>query len=218
LAGAKAVPKSAPEKPDEFGLNFETQVEELTAQSLINVFIDGLSLGAGAPSGIVDIAKSDHFDLGEYLFNFIDYHTGFNVSVTANRQFPESSLELSAVFSDAVLEGDESGQLAGSALVKWTAGSIGGNGCSLVEPGPNFSSAVFNGSVDGAGVLTLEVRYDEAVIENTAVCGAVRSTTSVTVARGVVTIVGAATEDLQGSVAQVLTPPDSPAPAQPSVG
>lgn len=203
-ARKKEVPKSAPEKQDEFGLEFATQVEELTAQSLMNVFIDGLSLGAGAPSGIVDIAKSYHFDLGEYLFDFTDYQTGFNVSVTSNWEFPESSLTLSAVFSDAVLEADASGALAGSALVHWTTGSIG-DVCTLVESGPNFSSAVLTGVVDAAGVLTVDVAYDGAVIENTATCGPVTRDSSVTVSAGVVNIVGSSTDDLQGTVSQQLS-------------
>jgi hypothetical protein len=203
-ARRKAVPSSSPEKHDEFGLRFASQVEELNAQSLINVFIDGLSLGAGAPSGIVDIAKSYHFDLGEFLFKFTDYQTGFKVSVTSDWEFPESSLALSAVFVDAVLEPDESGALAGSALVKWTTGSIG-NVCTLVESGPNFSSAVLSGVVDPAGVLTIEVAYDEATIENTATCGPVTRDSSVTVSPGVVKIVGPSTDELQDTVSQQLS-------------
>jgi hypothetical protein len=202
-ARKKAVPKSSPVKHDEFGLKLATQVEELNAQSLINVFIDGLSLGAGAPSGIVDIAKSYHFDLGEYLFKFTDYQTGFKVSVTSNWEFPESSLALSGVFVDAVLDADESGAFAGSALVKWTTGSIG-NQCTLVESGPNFSSAVLTGVVDAAGVLTIDVAYDEAVIENTATCGPVTRDSSVTVSPGVVKIIGSSTDDLQDTVSQQL--------------
>ena len=52
-ARKKSLPQSTPEKHDQFGLNLATQVEELTGQSLMNVFIDGLSLGAGAPSGMM---------------------------------------------------------------------------------------------------------------------------------------------------------------------
>ena len=73
------LPESAREKQDEFGLNLASQVEETTSQSILNVFIDGLSLGSGAPSGIIDIAKTLRYDLGEYLFAFTDFATGYRV-------------------------------------------------------------------------------------------------------------------------------------------
>lgn len=204
-ARRKSLPASAPERHDEFGLNFATQVEELTGQSLMNVFIDGLSLGAGAPSGIVDIAKSYHFDLGEYLFNFTDYGAGYKVSVTSKWEFPESGLDLLAVFTDAVLEPDESGTLTGSALVEWTSGSIGVSGCMLVETVANFSSAVLTGVIDADGVLTIKVEYDLAVIENSYVCGPVAQKVSVTASPGVVTIVGSSGGDLHGTVVHQLS-------------
>jgi hypothetical protein len=72
-ARAETLPQSAPPFDDEFGLRYAAQVEEVTAQSLLNVFIDGLQLHKGGLSGALDVAKSLHFDLGEYTYPFRDY-------------------------------------------------------------------------------------------------------------------------------------------------
>jgi hypothetical protein len=77
---ATALPESAKEKPDEYGFAVSAQVEEAGAQSILNLFIDGLSVaGGGAIGGILDAVKLYHFDLGEQYFPFIDYETGYRV-------------------------------------------------------------------------------------------------------------------------------------------
>ena len=60
----------------QFGLKLKSQVEETPAQSLLSIFSDGPSQVPGAGSGIVDITKNLHYDLGEYLISFTDYTTG----------------------------------------------------------------------------------------------------------------------------------------------
>lgn len=201
-ARKKDLPQTAPARNDEFGLNLATQVEELTGQSILNVFIDGLSLGAGAPSGIVDVAKSLHFDLGEYIFRFVDYDSGYKVSVTSDWAFPESGLSLKAVITDAVLEPDESGNLAGSALVTWTGGIIGNSVCSLAES-VTTSSAVLTGVVGEQ--LTITIQYDEASLTNTVVCPYAGREWSFVASTTELVVVGAPGQPLQGVLDQTFS-------------
>ncbi len=81
-ARSKTLPESAKEIIDEFGLSYAAQVEEVTTQSLLNVFIDGLSLAKGGFGGAIDIAKTLHYDLGEFAYRFKDYLTGYRISQT----------------------------------------------------------------------------------------------------------------------------------------
>lgn len=81
-ARPKTLPQTAKERLDEFGLRYAAQVEEVTAQSLLNIFMDGLSLAGGVPSGALDVARTLHFDLGEFAYRFIDYETGYRVDQT----------------------------------------------------------------------------------------------------------------------------------------
>ena len=78
----KTLPETAKEKKDEFGLNYAAQVGPVSAQTLMNVFIDGLQLTKGVPGAALDIAKTLHFDLGEFVYPFTDFETGYRIDQT----------------------------------------------------------------------------------------------------------------------------------------
>jgi hypothetical protein len=203
-ARAKTLPDSAKEKDDEFGLNFEAQVDELTGQSILNVFIAGLSLGAGAAPGAIGVAKSFHFDLGEYLFRFTDYGTGyFEVSGTSEWAF-ESGFGLSATIAGAALRPDESGGYFGAADVTWGSGAIGSAGCGVAET-TGMSSATMTGVVDDDGVMTLNIEYTTAAVHNAIVCGPVSRESTVSVTPDPLIIVGPTEQTLQSTQEHVVS-------------
>jgi hypothetical protein len=77
---AKKLPKSAKKYSDEFGINFSAQPEAVTAQTLLNILLDGASLDAGALSGASDVAKTLHYDFGETFIPYYDYKASYVVT------------------------------------------------------------------------------------------------------------------------------------------
>jgi hypothetical protein len=74
---AKAVGERAQPYDDEFGLRYAAQVEPISEQSILNVFIGGLT---GGPAGaLVDILKTAHHDLGEYVYRLVDWFPTYRV-------------------------------------------------------------------------------------------------------------------------------------------
>ncbi|MCL4535001.1 MAG: hypothetical protein M1370_07585 [Bacteroidetes bacterium] len=68
----------------EFSIHVRGQPEAVTGNTIANTFFDSLTFWA-APSGLglvspaVDIAKTFHYDLGEFVFPLKDWATGFRV-------------------------------------------------------------------------------------------------------------------------------------------
>jgi hypothetical protein len=152
----------------------------------------------------VGIAKSFHFDLGEYLFRFTDYQTRyFTVSGTSEWAF-ESGFGLSATIDGAELRPDESGNFAGTAEVTWGSGSIGGAGCGVTET-VGSSSATLTAVQDDAGVLTLTIEYTTAGVHNAIVCGPVSRESTVSVTPDPLIIVGVVDETLQSTQEHWIT-------------
>jgi hypothetical protein len=90
----KDLPDSAKEVQDEFGLNFSAQPEAETAQSLLNTFLDSVSLTMtlmGAPVDkagvfgglsdvVLDILKTLHYSFDEQIIPFTDYRSSYVIS------------------------------------------------------------------------------------------------------------------------------------------
>jgi hypothetical protein len=68
----------------EFSIDVSAQVEPENLNSLLNIFFDGLTFGVspdgyGIAAGAIDIARTLHWDMGEYVFRMIDWQAGWKI-------------------------------------------------------------------------------------------------------------------------------------------
>ena len=79
-ARKKKLPDSAKEAPDEFSIEFSAQPEPVTAQTLLNLMLDGASLSAGIVPAAMDVARTLHYDFDDTFLPFVDYKVSYVVT------------------------------------------------------------------------------------------------------------------------------------------
>lgn len=80
-AQERDLPESAPRVDKEFSIHVEAQPQAVDGNTMWSVFFSGLTFGTGpsAPGGIggaIEIAKTFHWDLGEWFFRLRDWGAG----------------------------------------------------------------------------------------------------------------------------------------------
>jgi len=72
----RQIPYSAKPASKEFSVIVSAQPEAVTGNSIANVFLGGLSFPspAGGLSSFIDVLKTVHWELGEYVFRLTDWN------------------------------------------------------------------------------------------------------------------------------------------------
>jgi len=79
-AQKREIPKSAKPVDKEFSIFVSAQPEEVTSNTVVSVFLEGLQAPFNPASGLsaaVEIAKTIHYDLGEWYFRLTDWKQPF---------------------------------------------------------------------------------------------------------------------------------------------
>jgi hypothetical protein len=135
-------PDSAKPIVREFSIDVSAQIEPENLNSLLDIFFDGITFGVspdgyGIASGAIDIARTLHWDMGEYVFRMIDWQAGWKIDQNSvGYQFSGVVCDLDQQFAIEAISA-----LAGA----------GGLGTFNVVPGAESTASwTFTGSIGGA--------------------------------------------------------------------
>jgi hypothetical protein len=159
------IPEDAQPMMREFTIRVSAQPEAITGDTIANVFFSGLSFGAGDRealiSGIVDIVKTFHWDLGEHPYPLKDWLAQFDlqVKISHNVEGPHMSWRwIGEVLIPLTFA--EDGTFTGSASIKLT----GTHGGICAGSGEANTKASAEGSINSqTGQVTLRLLFAEGM-------------------------------------------------------
>lgn len=143
------IPEGAQPMMREFTIHVSAQPEAITGDTIANVFFSGLSFGAGDRealiSGIIDIVKTFHWDLGEHSYPLKDWLAQFDLQVKT-------------------LVTTEIGEFGGETLVPLTFSQDGTFvGSAPMEMTLTIAFTIHDGGCNGSGTTTANVTAEGSI-------------------------------------------------------